>query len=190
MLRSCHVCKQAKPQSDFCVDRASKDGLSHRCKTCACAQQKRWYRANLQRCKDYNKAWRRAHRNYFKAWNRAFRLAHPGYMSAWEIAHPRHREDWASRNPERQKDIRLTCTTNRRIREKRLFLERVSRRKVYERDAGRCHICGKKAPKTWHLDHLIPLAAGGEHSYKNVAVSCPKCNRKKHTKRCAQLRLL
>jgi hypothetical protein len=70
-------------------------------------------------------------------------------------------------------------------------VEKVSRAVVYKRDGGRCHICGKKVPKKgWHLDHLIPLKRGGEHSYKNVAVACPKCNLSKGTKAVAQLRLL
>jgi len=31
----------------------------------------------------------------------------------------------------------------------------------------------------WHLDHIYPVVKGGEHSYKNVAVSHPRCNQKK-----------
>lgn len=83
----------------------------------------------------------------------------------------------------------------RRARKRGAFVEEVDRTVVYERDGGRCHICGNKVPKgNWHLDHIIPLerglVRGGEHSYRNVAVSCPACNIRKGIKAGGQLRLL
>jgi 5-methylcytosine-specific restriction endonuclease McrA len=58
--------------------------------------------------------------------------------------------------------------------------------KVFERDGWRCHLCLKPTRKdkrgTNHdrapeLDHIIPLAKGGAHTYANTACSCRKCNR-------------
>lgn len=55
--------------------------------------------------------------------------------------------------------------------------EPISRRDIYDRDGGRCHICGKHVPLTaFHLDHLIPLSRGGEHVLENVRVAHPFCN--------------
>lgn len=70
-------------------------------------------------------------------------------------------------------------------------IERFDRQEIYERDSGKCHVCKKEVPMdSWHLDHLIPLACGGEHSRRNVAVACPSCNcRRRHTGP-AQLRML
>lgn len=60
--------------------------------------------------------------------------------------------------------------------------------KVFQRDGWRCHLCGRKTPKerrgTYHkrapeLDHIVPLAKGGEHSYANTACACRECNLKK-----------
>lgn len=68
--------------------------------------------------------------------------------------------------------------------------ERFTKQEIYERDGGRCHLCGKKCdPRKWHLDHLIPLSLGGEHTRKNVAVSCPRCNDSKGNSGHSQLRL-
>ena len=56
-------------------------------------------------------------------------------------------------------------------------VETVLRSKVFERDDGICHICLKPVdPHGWHMDHIVPLSRGGEHSYKNVGVSHPFCN--------------
>lgn len=65
----------------------------------------------------------------------------------------------------------------RRARKRGAFVERVYRRVVWRRDGGVCGICGLAAdPAGWHLDHVVPLALGGEHSYANVQVSHPSCN--------------
>jgi 5-methylcytosine-specific restriction endonuclease McrA len=52
---------------------------------------------------------------------------------------------------------------------------------VWETCNGICHICQRPAdPTDWHLDHIIPLSRGGDHTYANVAVSHPMCNMRKH----------
>ena len=65
------------------------------------------------------------------------------------------------------------------------------RQKVFARDKWTCHICGKKVRKTARyprdpemasLDHLVPIALGGEHSYANVACAHLRCNLSKGTK--------
>lgn len=58
---------------------------------------------------------------------------------------------------------------------------------IFERDAWRCHICGgatRKTAKVPHpkaptLDHVIPLARGGEHSRANVRCAHFECNWRK-----------
>ena len=66
------------------------------------------------------------------------------------------------------------------------FVETVNRAVVWKRDGGVCHICGMPAdPNDWHLDHVRPLALGGEHSYANCRVSHPACNLKKGAKTAA-----
>lgn len=57
--------------------------------------------------------------------------------------------------------------------------------KVLDRDGWKCHLCGKQLrkedrgthkPVAPEIDHVIPLAAGGSHSYSNVACACRSCN--------------
>lgn len=73
-------------------------------------------------------------------------------------------------------------------------VERVSPLKVLTRDGWRCQICGKHTPKelrgTCHpdapeVDHVIPLAAGGEHTYRNTQCACRACNHAKGALRAA-----
>jgi 5-methylcytosine-specific restriction endonuclease McrA len=44
----------------------------------------------------------------------------------------------------------------------------------------KCHYCGRKTvPTNRHLDHIIPVEAGGINSIDNLVVSCKKCNTEK-----------
>lgn len=59
-----------------------------------------------------------------------------------------------------------------------------SRRKlaVFEAHAGRCHICGGKIDGTreaWELEHIIPIAMGGEDDETNAAPAHASCHKGK-----------
>lgn len=83
---------------------------------------------------------------------------------------------WFEKNPGAGSEHRSI----RRARERAASVERVYRAKVWQRDGGICGLCGEAAdPADWHLDHVVPIARGGEHSYANVQVAHPGCNRKK-----------
>jgi len=57
------------------------------------------------------------------------------------------------------------------------WVEHVDRVKVYARDIGRCGICGGIVDRRdFHVDHIIPLNRGGDHSYANVQLAHPSCN--------------
>jgi hypothetical protein len=65
----------------------------------------------------------------------------------------------------------------RRALKKAQFVEHVDPQVVYERDKGICGICqGPVDPQNFHVDHVCPLAKGGEHSYANTQVAHPACN--------------
>jgi 5-methylcytosine-specific restriction endonuclease McrA len=77
-------------------------------------------------------------------------------------------------------ELKREATARRRARIRGNQVERISRRAVYERDQGRCYLCGKAVePDHWHLEHIVPVARGGSHCYGNVAVACPECNWRK-----------
>ncbi len=64
------------------------------------------------------------------------------------------------------------------------FVERVFRKRVYERDMGLCGICGLPVEKgDFTLDHRLPLILGGTHSYENCRTAHASCNFRKGAKR-------
>jgi 5-methylcytosine-specific restriction protein A len=70
---------------------------------------------------------------------------------------------------------------------KRLKNERERARKLRQTpwwkrqlDAGICHYCQKKfLPKELTMDHLVPLARGGQSVKNNLVPACRECNSSK-----------
>ncbi len=52
----------------------------------------------------------------------------------------------------------------------------LNRRGVFARDRGICQYCGDPADS---IDHVIPRAKGGTHSWDNVVAACRPCNVRK-----------
>lgn len=58
-----------------------------------------------------------------------------------------------------------------------------SREDIIRRDNSICHICGGSVePRDLTLDHVIPLALGGDDIASNVKVAHRECNRRKGSK--------
>ena len=68
---------------------------------------------------------------------------------------------------------------------------------IFERDAWRCGLCGKKVdrrrrrphPKSPSLDHIVPISKGGAHTRVNVQCSHFLCNSRKTSMIRGQMRL-
>ena len=62
------------------------------------------------------------------------------------------------------------------------------RRLVVNRAAGRCEYCGlsqEGQEATFHIDHVLPLSAGGASTEGNLALACVSCSLRKESRRSA-----
>jgi 5-methylcytosine-specific restriction endonuclease McrA len=93
---------------------------------------------------------------------------------------------------------RRIAKSRRKAKLRLVRTEAVDPIKVLERDGWRCQQCGVRTPKrlrgSYHprapeMDHIIPLAKGGEHSYRNTQCLCRTCNIAKSDREQGQLRL-
>lgn len=73
----------------------------------------------------------------------------------------------------------------RKAAERSAMVETFDPFEVFARDGWRCQICGSTTPErlrgTMHkrapeLDHVVPLASGGEHTRTNTQCACRQCN--------------
>lgn len=75
--------------------------------------------------------------------------------------------------------------------------EKVYRARIFDRDNWTCQLCGKKVNKRLHwpnpmsatLDHIVPLANGGQHIPENCQLAHFMCNSTRSNVGGAQLRL-
>lgn len=60
--------------------------------------------------------------------------------------------------------------------------------RVFERAGWRCYLCGRETPRALRgtcesnapeVDHIVPIAKGGRHTYANTACACRACNQTK-----------
>lgn len=198
-MKTCTKCGEKKPPEDFKLDKRVKSGRTARCRSCINDYHRGWSAKNRDRVRaNY---W--GNREKRLAADKARRDADPEkareksarnrrlHGHKWAAAKRRWREQnlekakaqvraWQEAHPERMRELSRKVTAKRRAQKMLLPCEDVDPRVVFERDAGVCGICGKEVQSDdWHLDHIIPLAAGGSHTYGNVQVSHPLCNLRK-----------
>lgn len=112
--------------------------------------------------------------------------AHPSWKGGRALVHERRR-----RSGKAAAELRAYRAKNpHKVRE---FAERRSRRVAGKLPPGtverlgsaqrwRCAACRVSVRKAYHLDHITPLARGGEHASRNLQLLCPPCNWSKNAK--------
>ena len=52
-----------------------------------------------------------------------------------------------------------------------------TRFEIFKRDSFTCQYCGQKPPLAiLHVDHIVPVSAGGSYENENLLTSCSTCN--------------
>lgn len=120
---------------------------------------KNYREKNKEKVIEYNKNYRKSHKEEI----------HQYYLSRKES--------------EEYKEISRAAVRNRRAR--RNYIEGKITKKEWldllEKYGHKCLKCGRTDVKL-ELDHVVPLALGGEHSIRNAQPLCRSCNGGKHTK--------
>lgn len=160
----CSRCHVRKKSSEFYRRAAALDGLFTECKQCNNGRKRDFCRDNREQVNAYGREFsaqpdqKRKKKEYCEANREVNRRG----CRAWYI---------------RNRDKAAMKSDRRRLRETLAFVEPVSRRKVWERDDEACQICKSAVDfADMHLDHIIPISRGGEHSYANTQTTCATCN--------------
>lgn len=202
-LKVCSRCKVEQPTVNFHRRSLSRDGLAPACRACSKVVNAVYYRANKANYSAKAAAWYGANREAVKARTAAWYAANTAKaiaaQAAWQRRNPEkvaiHNKKWRIENPEAQ-----------RIAQRRLYqadpqrgIAKVQRRhaltrtakaelvrlsEIIARDGPNCYICGRETSPTApyssdlkaHLEHVVPLASGGEHTKDNLRCACRRCN--------------
>jgi hypothetical protein len=183
-MKRCTKCGREQPLDNFYAHSMGADGKRAACIPCELARNAAWRAANRDRHQVVRKAWRDANpdrqREATRAWTEANRERHLARTLAWNRANVETQrvaiQAWRHANPAK---LRLYAST-RRARMMDAFVEEVHPLVVLEMDDGICGICGHDVdPQDFQVDHIVPLARGGEHSYGNSQVAHSSCNMRK-----------
>lgn len=147
----CSRCGVDKLLADFTLVTRAKSGYAAHCKECNAALARGWRMSDPERSRSS--------------------------VARYKINHPDRVRATQQRSYERRLPDIIDYQASRRALKAGVAVEVVYRAIIWERDNGICGICLEPAdPHNWHLDHIIPLSRGGEHSYVNTRVSHPPCN--------------
>lgn len=171
--KECRRCKQSFPLACFHRDKNRKDGRYPYCKPCHVAEvrvrqsdptqkaKKRIYdRERVARLKDRLRGQYRA--NYERT--RETKIANAA--------------KWAAANREKRRLISQTYKHRRRATEREGMSS--GELQTWKRAQLKvCHWCDKACARSYVVDHVKPLAKGGEHRAHNLVISCRPCNARK-----------
>jgi 5-methylcytosine-specific restriction endonuclease McrA len=54
--------------------------------------------------------------------------------------------------------------------------------RIFMQQKGKCAICRCKLGDKFHIDHIVPICAGGTSFPSNLQIACPPCNHRKSGK--------
>lgn len=210
-MKACSKCHAVKPDEAFIKNSGNKSGLHSHCRECVAAASRAWYVANRERKLRLNREWAAKNPEAVAAamhrYCRKNAAARRARTKAWVAANPERnsarKRQYNQENREaireyereyrkRRPDIARMKDSKKRARKAAAFIEHVDVVVLFKRDRGCCGICGGRVKRSERsIDHIVPLASGGEHSYKNTQLAHFRCNASKGARRIVgQLRLV
>ncbi len=155
-MRTCTKCNKEFPATleFFHKQKGGEFGLNSFCKEC---KNKK------------NKQWREDNPEYQKQWCEENKASKAEYQKQWT----EDNQDKRRANEAKRRALKKGATVR----------EPFAPQDVLDKWGTDCHICKNPIDLLdWHMEHVVALSNGGEHSLKNVKPSHPKCNMSKGTK--------
>jgi len=143
-----------------------------------------WQAANRERSLATTKAWQGANPDRVKAAQARYRQSNLESVRAkqkrWREA---NKEKIAAKRKAEAEKIRVYAANRRsRVRENGGQLSPNIVEKLLSLQKGLCACCRKPLGDRYHIDHVMPIALGGENSDSNVQLLRQECNNQKHAK--------
>jgi len=162
------------------------------------AVEKVWRAANHEKVLVYKKGDREKRPDDYARWKRDWGKRHRERITEKRRAdYQKNRHEINARikaayeaDPEGHRKRKADMSQRRRARLAGAPTERIDRDVIYDRDGGKCQICGKHVKRSeMSIDHIIPIVYGGPHLMSNVRLAHIRCNKVRGHRGAAQMRL-
>lgn len=164
--RTCTKCNERLPISSFHKDKTATDGFRATCKKCRISRVKDWYEENIEERRQKANSRRR------------------------ENVESERQKEKVRYERDREKRIALATEHSHRRKARKLntVVEKgISVLSLKKKHGTKCHYCKKEMDfrkgvgrkfnsDMATIEHLIPLARGGEHTFANTVLACRFCN--------------
>ena len=185
-MKLCTKCKTKKPHTEFTKNSHTLDGLRNACKSCEKIRQADYYKAHKEEISKRNIAWKKANPKKLlteeeqeKVKQRAKEYYEKNKDKIKQAAKEYRKTEKGIENGKMSKALyygRKKATNDGTITVETL-------RQLREQQFNACKYCGTSfitlPDRQIHLDHIIPVSKGGQHSLTNVVWSCARCNQHK-----------
>lgn len=186
-MKTCRLCGTEKPFNGFAPRARSRDGLRAQCRDCRSTKARSAYTLNIDKHRAKGRRSMQLARTRHPERNKAVKARDYEKNRAARLATIKR---WRERNPERVIALAMKSGATRRSRLEGVAAERVDRLVVFSRDKWTCGLCRLPVAKAdASIDHIIPIAKGGSHTYQNCQTAHLKCNLSKGARFMGQLRL-
>lgn len=176
-MKTCKVCGESKPSTDFGKEPRVADGLQARCRSCKNEASSKWSKANSDKVRISVKNWRINNPDKTAVYQARYRQSKREYTKQW---YQENKEKYRGYVRSRRARIRLNESA------------KYSEQEVLNTHGNICHLCKVEidllAPRAtgisgWesglHIDHIIPIANGGADRLENVKPAHGLCNLRK-----------
>lgn len=174
-MKTCNSCGEAKDTSEFYKAKRGIQGVEARCKGCRSEAGKSWYSQNRDSKKQTSDLWYLNNKDRRSEASRRWRTENADQMKQLISDHYH-----ANKSDYRARDRR------RRAMLAGVESEDYSTEQVWEKSQGECQVRRLCDGRTWELteygrggwviDHIQPIARGGNDKLENVQLSCDSCN--------------
>lgn len=198
-MKHCSKCGVLKPLSEFHKNKNFPDGHQYKCKECARQTAREHHRANREKHLEQMKEYAAKHKEELTEWRKNNREKLNQINSRYYY---KHRSRLAKERKDRYRqsaDYRIAKVAaaskyRKTPRGKCVLATQSARRRSgdgyspedvrdqYKHQKGKCYWCKKKVGQNYHVDHVVPLAKGGDNDKWNIVISCPECNLSKRDK--------
>lgn len=196
----CYKCKQMLSIDFFHKKSTGKFGVTGTCKFCSAIISAEWRKNNPERKKINDKKWAQANPDRTAAAKRRYsdknKEAEKARKAAAYLANKESRDKksrlWSKQNPEKERKRKRNWRRNNpekarqenhkyrsKLRERSFAITKKEIAKLIA--PQKCFYCQEHTEKPT-LEHVIPIARGGNHSIGNLVSACGICNSSKQDK--------